>query len=419
MKKKAKVLSGILAASLVMTGLVGCSSGGDKKEGAAPAPKEGEKITLRVGGWSSSPEEQAILDAQIAEFKKQNPNIDVKFEPVVGDYLQKLQPMIASKTEPDIFYLDAYAAPEFMDKGVTEPIDEYIKKLNVNLGDYEDAAIKAFQWKGKTYGLPKDYNTLALFYNKEMFEKAGLKPPTNWTELKAAAKKLTKDGVTGFSMSAELPRYQPFLVQAGGSVIDGDKPTLNKTENAAAIDFIYGDMMKKEKIAAIPKTLGVDWSGDAFANKKAAMVVEGAWLIPHLAKKSPDLKYGIVELPVKEGGKPSNMIFTVAYALSKNSKTKDAAVKLMTFLTGKEGQKFVVEKGLALPTIKELGKEFSIKYPDRTPFVKGASYAVPFQYGTVGVKLVDAGNKAAEAVVLGAKPDAKAALEEAQGKMPK
>jgi multiple sugar transport system substrate-binding protein len=252
-----------------------------------------------------------------------------------------------------------------------------------------------------------------------MLDKAGVKPPTNWTELKEAAKKLTKNGVVGFSMSAELPRYQPFLMQAGGSVYDGEKATFTKPENTTAIDFIYGDMMNKEKIAAYPKTLGTDWSGDAFADRKAAMVVEGAWLIPHLAKKSPDLKYGIVELPVKEGGKPANMVFTVAYALSKNSKNKDAAVKLMAFLTGKEGQKFVVEKGLAMPTFKELGKEFATKYPERAPFVKAVSYATPFQYGTIGVKLVDAGNKAAEAVLLGAKPDAKSALEEAQGKMSK
>ncbi|WP_018131200.1 ABC transporter substrate-binding protein [Effusibacillus pohliae] len=415
MHKKAKMLSGILAATLVMMGLAGCS-GANKEQASQPA-KEGEKITLRVGGWASSPEEQAILDAQIAEFKKNHPNIDVKFEPVVGDYLQKLQPMIASKTEPDIFYLDAYAAPEFMDKGVIEPIDEYVKKNNVNLGDYEDAAVKAFQWKGKTYGLPKDYSTLALFYNKDMLDKAGVKPPTNWTELREAAKKLTKDGVVGFSMSAELPRYQPFLMQAGGSVYDGEKATFSKPENATAIDFIYGEMMKKDKIAAYPKTLGKDWSGDAFADGKAAMVVEGPWLIPHLAKKSPNLKYGITELPVKEGGKPSNMIFTVAYALSKNSKHKQEAFELMVFLTGKEGQKFVVEKGLAIPTNKELGKDFATKYPERAPFVKAVSYATPFQYGTIGVKLVDAGNKAAEAVLLGAKPDAKAALEEAQAKM--
>lgn len=415
MKKKTKVLAGILTASLVMTGLAGCSG---SSKNTAEAPKAGEKITLRVGGWASSPEEQSILDAQIAAFKEKNPNVDVKFEPVVGDYLQKLQPMIASKTEPDIFYLDAYVAPEFMDKGVIEPIDDYLKKVNVNLSDYENAAVKAFQWKGKTYGLPKDYNTLALFYNKDMFAKAGLKPPTNWTELKEDAKKLTKDGVTGFSMSAELPRYQPFLMQAGGSVFDGTKATLNKPENATAIDFIYGDMMRKEKIAAIPKTLGADWSGDAFADGKVAMVVEGAWLIPHLAKKSPNLKYGIVELPVKEGAKPYNMIFTVSYALSKNSKHKEEAIKLMAFLTGKEGQKFVVDKGLAMPTLKSLGKEFAAKYPEREPFVKAVSYAVPFQYGTIGVKLVDAANKAAEAVVLGAKPDAKAALAEAQAKLP-
>lgn len=412
--KKTNVITGLLATTLAMTALVGCSSTND----ANSSDSKDEKFTLRVGGWSSSPEEQAMLDKQIAGFKASHPNIDVKFEPVVGDYLQKLQPMIASKTEPDLFYLDASVAPEFMDKGVVEPIDDYLKKHDIKLSDYEDAAVKAFQWKDKTYGLAKDYNTLALFYNKEMFEKAGIaNPPKNWDELKADAAKLTKDGVTGLSISAELPRYQPFLIQAGGSVYSDGKATLTKAENATAIDFFYTELMKKDKVAAIPKTLGKDWAGDAFADSKAAMVVEGSWLIPHMAQKAPNVKYGIAELPVKDGAKPSNMIFTVAYALSKNSKHKDDAVELMKYLTGKEGQKVTVEGGLALPTIKEMGKEYATKYPERAAFVKGAEYAVPFQYGIVGSKLVDAMNKASEAVVLGAKPDAKAALEEAQTKV--
>ncbi|MGB8956161.1 MAG: ABC transporter substrate-binding protein [Tumebacillaceae bacterium] len=410
--KNKKVFAGILATSLVMTGLVGCSSS-DSKDNAS---SDG-KISLRVGGWSSSPEEQAMLDKQIAAFKEKNPNIDVKFEPVVGDYLQKLQPMIASKTEPDIYYLDASVAPDFMDKGVVAPIDDLMKKDGVNASDYEDAAINAFKWEGKTYGLPKDYNTLALFYNKDMFDKAGLKPPTNWTELHDDAKALTKDGVTGFSVAAELPRYYPFLAQAGGSVYDGTNATLNKPENIEALDFIYKKMMKEEKIASLPKGLGADWAGDAFANGKAAMVVEGAWLIPHLAKKSPNMKYGMVELPVKEGAKPSNMIFTVAYALSKNTKHQAEAFKLMSYLTSADGQKVIVEGGLALPTNKAMGKDFATKYPEREAFVKGASYAVPFQYGVIGTKLVDAANKASEAIVLGAKPDAKSALEDAQGKV--
>lgn len=408
-----KVLASVLATTVALTGLVGCA-----KDEPTEGDTTGGNVTLRVGGWASSPEEKAIFDKQIEAFKAKNPTIDVKFEPVVGDYLQKLQPMIASKTEPDLFYLDAYAAPEFMQKGVTEPIDSYIEKAGVKLADYEDASVKAFQSNNKTYGLPKDYNTLALFYNKDLFDKAGLKAPTTWAELKDAAKALTKDGVTGFSMGAELPRYQPFLEMAGGKVFDGEKPTLNDPKNAEALDFFYLDMFKNEKIGAIPKNIGADWAGDAFANGKAAMVVEGAWLIPHMAKKSPNLKYGIVELPTKQaGGDKKNLLFTVAYALSKNSKHKEEAVKLMAFLTGAEGQKFTVEGGLALPTIKSMGQEFSTKYPERDAFVKGAAYATPYQYGTFGVKTVDAGNKAAEAIVLGAKPNGKEALEDAQTKV--
>jgi multiple sugar transport system substrate-binding protein len=168
-------------------------------------------------------------------------------------------------------------------------------------------------------------------------------------------------------------------------------------------------------VADIPKNMGFDWSGDAFAEEKAAMVVEGGWLIPFLKEKAPQLEYGIVELPVKEAGKQnSNLAFTVAYVMSKNSKNKEAAFKLIQFLTSEEGQAYVVDSGLALPSRKAMGQKFVEKYPDREAFVKGAAYAEPFQYGEIGPKLTDAANKAVESLVLKQESSAQAALEKAQ-----
>jgi len=112
----------------------------------------------------------------------------------------------------------------------------------------------------------------------------------------------------------------------------------------------------------------------------------------------------------------SNLAFTVAYVMSKNSKHKEEAFKLLQFLTSEKGQQPVVEGGLALPSLKSMGEKFLEKYPEREAFVKGVEYAEPYQYGEKGNELVDAFNKAAESAILKKTP-AKKALEEAQNKL--
>jgi len=401
---------------LLSTVLAGCSSSKNDTSSANETNTQKQEtakpVTIKLGMWSSSPAEKKIVDDQIAKFKEKYPNIDVQIETIVGDYMQKLQTELASNTAPDIFYLDSMPAPQLMSSGVLEPLDDYIKKYNVDVNDFEPALLSAFQWEGKTYGLPKDFNTLALFYNKDMFKAAGInEPPKTWEELRNVAKKLTKDGVKGLVLSSDLARFDAFINQNGGSVYKDGKVTLNLPENAQALDF-YVSLITKDKVADTPQNMGEGWNGDAFAAKKAAMAIEGGWMIPFLKEKAPDLNYGIAELPA--GKQKSTMAFTVAYVMNKNSKHKDEAFKLIEFLTGKEGQQFVVDSGLALPSRKSMQEGFKEKYPERAAFVDGASYAVPWQFGLYGTKVVDAANKACEALIMKQISSAQQALDNAQ-----
>lgn len=168
----------------------------------------------------------------------------------------------------------------------------------------------------------------------------------------------------------------------------------------------------KEGICKTPKDLGAGWVGDAFADKKAAMTIEGGWMIPFLNdRKIPKDQYGIAELPAGPAGK-STMAFTVAYVMSKNSKHKPEAFKLIRFLTGEGGQKYVVEAGLALPSLKSAGVNFAKTYPERKALVDGAKYAQVYFYGLDGTKVVDVFNKAFEDYVIGKKYDLKKNIEE-------
>jgi multiple sugar transport system substrate-binding protein len=194
---------------------------------AAPGPVV-PSGNLRLMGFSSSPEEDRLLNEVLADFQKQYPSIQVKFEPV-PEYATKLQTDLAAGTAADVFYVDSLLAPDLMKRNLLLGLDDYIQRDKVDTGDFYPGLLKAFQWKGKTYGLPKDWSSLALEMNAALASSAGVTtPPSNWDELKSAAQKLTDKGagVFGTVIPPELPRFGAFVFQAGGKLISDDGSTI-------------------------------------------------------------------------------------------------------------------------------------------------------------------------------------------------
>ncbi len=401
-----KMVSLLLIFMLTLGLLAGCVQ---KEEATTEDVKENkeEQVTIALGCWGSSPAETELLDNQIAEFNKTFPNIKVEKQVITGDYNEQMQANIAAKSEPDVYYLDVYQAPNFIERGVILPLDEYIDKGD--LKDFEDNLLAGFTKDGKVYGLPKDYNTLALFYNKDMFEAANSEVPTTWEELRAAAKALTTSDVKGITLSNDAARFIPFIYQAGGDIFDGNSIVFNTEEAAKGLDFYYS--LIKDGYADTPQNLGVGWNGDALAQKKSAMVIEGGWMIPFMADAAPDVNYGIAKLP--KGDKEGDLAFTVAYVMSRNTKHQEAAAEVIKFLTGKQAQEMVAESGLAIPTRKSISSLYTDKYPERKPLVDMVEFSKVYQFGTDSAKILDQLNQAGEKIQFGNVSNAKAALEEA------
>jgi multiple sugar transport system substrate-binding protein len=395
------VVSSLVAASL----LSGCK----KEEKATQSEgKSSENVVITLGCWGSSPSETKLLDDQIQAFQNDNPNITIKKQVQVGDYMQAIQSKIASKSAPDIYYLDVSLADQFISKGVIDPIDDYIDKEDVK--DFYPNLLGGYQKDGKTYGLPKDYNSLVLFYNQEMFDKAGLKPPTTWEELKEVAPKLTNDKAVALCLENDAQRFGAFMLQAGAKINDGDKAAFNTAEGAKGLDFYYS--FHKDGYAKTPKDLGVDWAGPALAQEKAAMVVAGAWIIPFMKDNAPNVKYGMVKLP--KGEKEGGLLFTVAYVLNKDSKNKKEAAEVLKYLTGKDAMQMVATAGLAMPSRQSMAGEFTKTFPERQALVDMAPASTVANYGLNGSKILDALGKAGEKIQFKQAPDAATALKEAE-----
>ncbi|MDX2243393.1 MAG: ABC transporter substrate-binding protein [Leptolyngbyaceae cyanobacterium bins.302] len=364
--------------------LSGCRATQDT--GTRSAKANEPRVTIRFSGWQSNPNEGKLLNQVIQEFEANHPDIDVQYEAINSEYMDVIRTRLIGDVAPDVFYLEAFEAPQLIKYGVLEPLDAYITP-EFDVADFEPALLKAFQRDGKTYGLPKDFSTLVLFYNQQAFAQAGIaQPPQTWDELRSVSKQLTVDtngdrkpDQFGFGLAPELAR-QTFMINAFGGRLGNQKgyATFATPASLKGLDLVI-DQYRDDRTAAQPTDVGATWGSEMLGQGKAAMVIEGPWSIPYFKETFPSLQFGTAEVPMVNG-KRGTMAYTVAYVMNRKSKQKQAAWKLIAYLTSKQGMKYWAEQGLALPSRRSLLAELGYdRNPLYAPFVKGATYATIWQ----------------------------------------
>jgi multiple sugar transport system substrate-binding protein len=341
---------------------------------------------MRLSTWVSSPSETALFEETIDDFRQAHPSVDFKFEPIPGNYGEKLQLMLGTHTAPDVFFLKGYLAKSYMSFNVLEPMDDYMANTpNFDKEDFLPFSLEAFQWEGKQYGLPKDFNPYVLFYNKKLFKEAGLDTvPSNWEELEAFSRKLTKDtdgdgeiDQHGIIIEPVMEMVMPFVFQNGGAFQDEDgKLAIAEPEFIEALEYYHG--LYKKGIATIPTDVGVGWNGDAFGREKVAMAISGGWLMPFMKDNYPDVDYGIAYLP--KGKERATVAFTTSYSIAKDSKYKEDSWELVNYMVGQEGMGKWTSKGLAMPTRRSVAEKNGFyDHPIYSVYMKSAEFAKPFQ----------------------------------------
>jgi multiple sugar transport system substrate-binding protein len=351
-----------------------------------------DQTTVRLAGPPSSPAETELLQQVLDDFEAANPDIQVQFEPIPDDYPVKLQTDLAAGTAADVFYVDTSYAQDLMSRDVLLPLDDYMAASGFSSDDFYPGLIQAFQWQGVTYGLPKDWSPLAMVYNEQMFEEAGVEVPTTWDELRTAAETLTEQtGQPAIVYPAEFARFITFLYQAGGGVTNPEATelTIDDPATVEALEFYYG--LYRDGLAATPADVGAEWPGDALAKQLAAIVFEGNWFFPFKEANAPDLQVGIAEMPAGPGGKGSPA-FTVSYSISKNTEVADAAWTLVSYLTGPEGMAKWTSLGLAMPSRPDLADLWLEEFPEREPYIAAGDYARPWQFGPGTNRFVEDAN---------------------------
>ena len=370
-----RILGRLVSLFLILL-LFGCSNKENGKNG---------KTVLRLGIWGSSPEETKLMDRQIKLFEELNPEIIVKKQIAVGDFNEWLQLNVAAGTAPDVSYVDVYLAKDYINYNAFKCLNDYFTKNELKA--YYPSLLEGFTVDGKVYGIPKDFNTVVMYYNKDMFKKAGIiTPPKTWNELNIALEKLKKIGDEGklgknfkypMSLVLEWNRVAPFILQNGGNTYKNGKLVFNSQQAADAIDYVLS-LMKKDYLAG-PKQMGNSSTGAVFGEGKTAIIYSGGWEIPYLREAAPNLNYGVAELPGNK--RKGTTLFTVSYSILAKTEHLEESVKLLKFLTGKQAEKMLAETGLAVPSRIDVEKYFIEKNPGLKSLALSAEFGTVFNWG--------------------------------------
>jgi multiple sugar transport system substrate-binding protein len=377
--------------------------------------------TLRVSSWGDT-SEQGVNQAAFNRFKQVYPDVTITYEPVPSDYQTKLLNQVKGGSEPDVFYVDPGLAYQFIPNNVLLDLTPALSEVGRSKDDYFPSLIGTFTGKdGKIYGLPKDFGSLAVFYNTDLVKTP---PKEGWTQddfanfVKENNSGSGQTQVYGVSATADFERWGAFALANGAKVIDNNKCALNSDTGVAALDWWYG--LYSSKVATVPADVGAGWAGEAFAKKRVASAVEGGWMIPFLddPKAAFGVKYDAVSLPVGKSGGKADLLFFNAWGASAKSKFPKAAAALALFLASRENEGAILQTGFALPALQGFDNDpFFSKGTVQSKISKliyqTAAYGTPSYYGGINDPKVKKAFKDATDRVFAKQQTAKQALDQA------
>ncbi|WP_275003153.1 sugar ABC transporter substrate-binding protein [Promicromonospora iranensis] len=374
------------------TAACGGGSGDDASEGDG---------TLNV--WimqGTNPDADDFFDEVSTAFEEETgATLDVEFVEW-ADAHDRFVTSIAGGTTPDVAETGTTWTPEFADAGALAPLDEQVEGAGVT-DDLVEGLVEAGTYDGQLYGMPWYAGVRSLVYNTEMFEQAGVEPPTTWAELEDAAAALKEEFPDKIAVAvpgdAEFTVY-PWVWGAGGEVatLEGDTWTsqLDSPESQEGIEFWTGLATEGGYSSAGATTWRETDVLDSFAAGDVGMAVMGSWTPGAIVDANPDMdgKFAAVPIPGKDGGMSPSVLGGSHLSMFETAEDKDLAfafIEMMT--TGEFAQKWGEQSGYFPGQVSLLDETLESTDPLVAPFAEqfvdgGASVPAAPTYGAVQAK---------------------------------
>jgi multiple sugar transport system substrate-binding protein len=363
--------------------------------------EKSEKKIVLTYMYPGDATEIKIVEKYITEFEKVNPDIKIKKinVPTLDGYFRKLLSMFAGGTPPDVFYIESFFFRKLVYSDLLLDLEDYFKrdaKIDAYLNDIFPRLLDLWRENGRLYALPRSWTPVVLFYNKDIFDEAGIRVSNDWdwNTLTEVAKKLTirdKEGRIiryglGFTWGYFAPMY---IWQNGGKFFNDDysKCLLNSQEVIDTIQW-YSDLINKYKVMTPPFTEAGTISDQSvqqlFMSGRVAMYYDIFYMIS-VYRTNKNFRFEVMHPPKNK--KRASVLLHSGWGIYKNTKYPEAAFRLVKFFVSPVTQKIITQSGHDIPVLKSLAysKEFlnpnelpenenvfleAIEYSDESPFNK-------------------------------------------------
>lgn len=362
---------------------------GDK----SPQQGSAENANLIMTIWGSDNDTKTFQQRADA-YTAKHPGVKVTVKNIpVENYDQQVDTMIAGGSSPDIIEVNGTDGPALASKNVLLDLAPKIQSSGLKLEENVDASrVKGYSLKGKQFAVPDRGGNIVFYYNKTMFEKAGVPAPTagwTWDQFTAAAQKLTivQGGKTvqyGVAIDDWPNAVESVMRSFGGTLLNEslDAPAIDSAAYRQGLTAYY-DLVAKKYSPSLKDyaNFGKDVNRDAlFAQGKTAMIWAGVWDVPDFVKAG--LSFGIVPPPTGVAGNPTMLAFGTGLAVGARSKNQDAAWEVVKYMFSAEGQRPIVTNQEDVPSAKSLIPEWEKNLPPGVTYdevIKAADMVFPDQ----------------------------------------
>ncbi|MEH7247165.1 sugar ABC transporter substrate-binding protein [Neobacillus niacini] len=338
--------------------IAACSDHQSSSRADQTVKENNETIVLRFATWDSG-EALKIQEKIVKEFEEKHPFIKVQMEAYGDEFDQKLATAFGAKNPPDVMYMWNY--PVYFQS--LEPLENFIKRdPTIDLNDFYQGLFNYSTMYRKLYGMPAGFTTRVVYYNKDLFDAAGVPYPKDgwtWDDFKSVAKKLSNPvlGQYGFGVRPEPDTYdlQGIVWSNGSSFIseDGKKidSYMNSPETIESIE-LFAEMVK-EKSAVFVGGKNQQSGEEVFKEGKIAMWESGIWPLEEFKKAK--VNFGTVEMPAFKGKTVKGVISSSAISIAKDSKNKDLAWEFVKYFSSPEAIKLrTADLPVRISMVKEM-----------------------------------------------------------------
>lgn len=347
--------------------------------GCPRAVPDAGKLPVRFSFWGNF-KDFALWQDLITLFEEQHPTIRIKMEYIAARYEDKLPLQLMSGTAADVILMDDEIFPAYAVRGYLEDLRPYMERdaQELDLDRFLPTALESFNYRGFQGGMPWDGNVILIFYNKDMFDQAGIPYPEDgwtWNDFREISKRLTRDvdgdGRTdqfGNNLSFAFLPTLPLIWSFGADVLNADRTAfaLDSPEGREALQFQYDMKYIDHSIA---------WTGEleGFMDEvmlltgRVGMVMAGSYMMLTLGTVKDGMRWGLAHLPRGPRGDRYTRMTWDGISINRDTSTakKEASWTFIKFLLSEESQAMIARSGRAMP----VRREYVLKYycRDDTP----------------------------------------------------